>query len=193
MKEAIKLANYTLNAPPKLHEAVYTSLIMMREIVGGTSQEAPHDIVETLQNAMSRHTSMTNGLIGGKPKAGPEANKPGAPWQSRLVSFGNGLKWWNKAQEWGGGGTKNKCKFFGATTCGNVSTCLELKSIGTRISLHDLGSFVQKYLNPLNAHMDENAKARLVTSKRPVLSSLPRKRNGLSYMVCMTVKLCCQP
>jgi hypothetical protein len=60
---------------------------MMREIVEGTSQEAPHDVVETLQNAMSRRTSTTNGFIGGEPKAGPEGNKPGAPRQSRLVSL----------------------------------------------------------------------------------------------------------
>jgi hypothetical protein len=180
MKEAIKLANYASNAPPKLREAVYTSLIMMREIVEGTSQEAPHDVVETLQNAMSRRTSTTNGLIGGEPKAGPEANKPGAPWQSRLVSLVMARNGGTKPKS--GGRTKNKCKFCGATTCGNVSTCLELKSIGTRISLHDLGSFVQKYtvyLHPSNARMDENAKARLVTSERPVLSSLPKETKWL--------------
>jgi hypothetical protein len=83
MKEAAKLANYASNAPPQQREAVYASLITIREILEGKSQESPAGIVETLQNATS--SSMTSAHCG-KPKLGPEASKVGAPRQLRLAS-----------------------------------------------------------------------------------------------------------
>jgi hypothetical protein len=175
MKEAAKLANYASNAPPQQREAVYASLITIREILEGKSRESPAGIVETLQNATS--SSMTSAHCG-KPKLGPEASKVGAPRQLRLASSVMARNGGTKPAR--GGRQKNRCKFCGAKTCGNVSTCVLLKRVGARVRLNALGSLVQNDLNPRTARVDEMAKARLVTSEKPVLCSLPK---GTKWLV----------
>jgi hypothetical protein len=175
IKEATQVANYAANATPQLREAVHTSLIMLREILEGKSQEAPSAVVETLQNATGR---VVTNRFHGQPKTGPEANKQGAPRQSRLISAAMARNGGTKPRQ--GGRSKNKCTFCGTTSCGNISTCVELKNIGRRISQNDLGSLVQNDLNPSNARMDEKAKAQLVTVDKPVLSSLPK---GTKWLV----------
>ena len=114
----------------------------------------------------------------GKPKLGPEASKVGAPRQLRLASSVMARNGGTKPTR--GGRQKNRCKFCGAKTCGNVSTCVLLKRVGARVRLNALGSLVQNDLNPRTARVDETAKARLVTSEKPVLCSLPK---GTKWLV----------
>jgi hypothetical protein len=85
IREAMQVATYASNARPQTRDAVYESLIMMKEMLQGSSQDSPSNVVETLKNAMGSST-MTASLGEPKASAGPEANKQGAPWQSRLVS-----------------------------------------------------------------------------------------------------------
>jgi hypothetical protein len=172
----MQVANYTSNARPQMRDAVYESLIMMKEMLQGSSQDSPSNVVETLKNAMGSST-MTASL--GEPKAGPEANKQGAPRQSRLVSTTMIQNGRTKPKK--GGRKKSKCKFCGATTCGNIATCGELKQIGARVHLHALGgSFFENELSLSKARIDEVAKAWLVTSEKQVLCSLP---TGTKWLV----------
>jgi hypothetical protein len=143
IREATQVANYALNARPQMRDAVYKSLIIMKEMLQGSSQDLPSNVVEILKNAMGSST-MTVSL--GEPKACPEANKQGAPGQSRLVSTTMIQNGGTKPKK--GGRKKSKCKFCGATMCGNIATCGELKQIGAHVHLHALGgSFFENELS----------------------------------------------
>jgi len=175
VSEATKLANYASSARPQLREAIHTSLIAMTEIAKGESQEKPSDVVETLHNAMG---SSTRNVVGDcRPKAGPEANKQGAPRLTRLHSSVMVRNGGTVPKQ--GGRSKSKCNFCSSTTCGNVSTCVELKKVGIRIRQDNLRSFVSLELNPSNARLDEKAMTGLVTSAKPVLNTLAKETKWL--------------
>ena len=169
MKEAAKLASCASNAPPQQREAVYASLITIREILEGKSRESPEGAVEALQSATSSSTTSTRR---GKPKPGPEASKAGAPRQLRLASSVMARN--GGAKPTRGGRQKNRRKFCGAKTRGSASARVLLKRAGARVRLSALGSLVQNEINPRAARVDETAKARLVASEKPALCSLPK-------------------
>ncbi len=51
IREAMQVATYASNARPQTRDAVYESLIMMKEMLQGSSQDSPSNVVETLKNA----------------------------------------------------------------------------------------------------------------------------------------------